>query len=152
MTNNPPSVYYPSVDANFIAILELLALAYSADPLLSASPYPQEIREHLTKAFCSFMKVSAESTEVTSVEDFSEQELINMVKTLRTLETSDLDAKEHANIIKVKAQLVERLTLMLERVVNIKRLNEFESRVLNFLDDLLTPEQKEILVDKLKDL
>ena len=144
--------YYPRVDTTLLADITLLVSAIRQDPDLSKSPYPPEVRAELLPLLSNSAPVTASGAPVDSV-DFSESEIITMLNQFKRLETSlqKLEVGEQIQVLKTKAQLVERLVLMLERVTNVKKMGEFQAEVLRFLDEMLTEDQKQLMLDRLLD-
>ncbi len=145
-------IYYPTLDTNFLATLDLLAKAYIQDPEFHESNYSDSVKNSLAVSITNLSTI-LEDTEEDDIADFGEKQIVAMLKKLNHIaKDKSLDSKEHANIIKIQAQLTERLTVLLERTVNIKKMNDFQIRILTFMDGFLSDEQKEILADSLKDI
>lgn len=54
-----------------------------------------------------------------------------------------LQVGDKIQIIKTRAGLIEKMAAMSERVVNIKRMSNFQSAVLGILDDLMNDDQRQ---------
>lgn len=144
---------------------------YDADPsFLKATdcPYDSETVEMLEQIFASRI-VEVEKIVTVTVEapadkearrerlTDEEQDLVDktvgdMLKELNKLGDGELglDTQTRVQIIKAKATLIDQMLKMHERVMNVKRIANFQSVVISILDDLVTDADRDVFLKRLE--
>lgn len=147
---------------------------FDADPEYFRSkecPYDDETNEMLEQIFASrivevekFVEVKV-PVEVSEEEQAArreklteeEQELVNktvgdMLKDLNKLGDGEtgLDTQTKVAIIKAKATLIDQMLKMHERVMNVKRIANFQTVVLSILDDLIPADDRHIFLTRME--
>jgi hypothetical protein len=80
------------------------------------------------------------------------KEIAQTLDDLRQLKLNarTLQPKDKIDIMKVQATLLEKLTMLEERNINIKRLSLFMSTVMGILDDLMPEDMRQIFIKRLQ--
>lgn len=77
------------------------------------------------------------------------QEIRDELKLLKT-DSLGLDTGDRIQIIKTRAQLIEKLVSMDEKVNNLKRLSLFQSVVMGILDDLMPEDRRKEFIKRIE--
>lgn len=84
-------------------------------------------------------------------------EITDLMKQLNDLGTGGgedgevkLPTGERIQIVKVKAQLIDQLLKMQERVFNIKRMSQFQEVVIGILQDLVSEDDRELFLKRIE--
>lgn len=76
-------------------------------------------------------------------------ELTNMSKT-EDGEMKQLDTKTKLDIIKVKTQLMDKLTLIRERLADVRKVAKFQAVVIGVLDDIVPEDRRDEFLKRLE--
>lgn len=144
---------------------------YDAEPTFfkaSECPYDAETVEMLEGIFASrivevekivTVTVEAEASKEARRERLNgeEQDLVDktvgdMLKELNRLGEGELglDTQTRVQIIKAKATLIDQMLKMHERVMNVKRVANFQTVVISILDDLVTDADRDVFLQRLE--
>ena len=89
--------------------------------------------------------------------DEGEQELVDktvaeLLKDLNKLGEGEmgLDTQTKVQIIKAKATLIDQMLKMHERVMNVKRISNFQTVVISILDDLIAPSDRSVFLQRME--
>lgn len=144
---------------------------YDADPTFlqeTDCPYDKETVAMLEQIFASRVveveKIVEKIIEVEAPKEArrerlteEEQELVDktvgdMLKDLNKLGEGEkgLDTQTKIQIIKAKATLIDQMLKMHERVMNVKRVANFQTVVISILDDLISEADRTIFLARLE--
>ncbi len=142
-----------------------------ADPSLLRTPecpYDAETIEMLEQIFASRIvevekivevQVESEAAKAERRERLTgeEQDLVDktvgdMLKELNKLGEGELglDTQTRVQIIKAKATLIDQMLKMHERVMNVKRVANFQTVVISILDDLISAADRDVFLKRLE--
>lgn len=164
---------FPTLRLAVVQGLLDLKRQYDADPLflrVPECPYDVETVEMLEKILTSrtveVEKIVEKIVEVEAKVDKAErrerltedeQELVDktvgdMLKDLNKLGEGEkgLDTQTKIQIIKAKATLIDQMLKMHERVMNVKRVANFQTVVISILDDLVSEADRDIFLQRLE--
>jgi hypothetical protein len=88
-----------------------------------------------------------------SEEDLAEleKEVRDLLTNLKAMEAGpSLDTNEKIQITKTKTTLIEKLLEMRERVMNVRRLSEFQTVVISVLDDLVDEDGRDAFLERIE--
>lgn len=142
---------YPSISDGLSAALNAVALGLKSDPnYLEQSPYSDQLKaalRALTVRSEAKVDMFAGNDDLTVIET-EIQDLLNQVKAMSS-EFSKLEPNEKIQFIKGSTALWDKLISSKERVMNLKKMKEFQARMIEVMQDYLTAEQRETLLDDL---
>lgn len=151
------SIFFPELNEKNIRLVKRL---YSEDPTFFEQPncpYSTDIIEIFTKESevldIGGVTVGDLDFDAMTNEDYLLAEVSALYKQLKDqgdkMANSDT-ASEKNTYFKLSAALLERLISMKERVINIKKMNEFTNQVLKIMEDTLDPDQKTTVMKRLR--
>lgn len=115
--------------------------------VLDDAPYSVEIKSW----FLRQLVVVPGSAEIGDLETEA-RALFQQMKTLSGEIAASNDVKEKIAILKVGAQLLEKLLILQERAADVKAYAKFQRDVIDILQEILNPEQRTLVMDRLKAL
>ena len=140
----PQPYHYPPLDEDFIFTLKMLLKAVKIDNLAHC-PYAPEEQDFLStqlaeKRTSNFLNLTPEEKAV-----WTEQESANLYDELKFMEKDfhKLEVNEKIQTIKTRQSLLEKLTTIQERSVNMQLMLQFQEEVMNLLSETLTETQLE---------
>lgn len=149
-------LYYPELNPKMLRDLEIIRqLAEEHPSYWLAAPYAGADML-LLQSWWGVKKVAAEKEPPREQEededdaDFLYAEVREVFKALREKRNAidaDGDALAYA---KTAASLLEKLITMQERSLNLKRIGEFYSTVMSIMEEVLVPEQRKTVMDRLE--
>lgn len=162
------NITYPTLRVTVLQGLRELKDHFNSDPKVLQSgncPYDAETIAILTQILTTRVEVrTVEVAAPAAAEDVrggllddEEKELVNKTisELLRDLNKlgegeSNLDTATKVAIIKAKATLIDQLLKQHERVMNVKRIAEFQSIVMAILDDLVSDEGRQQFLKRIE--
>lgn len=164
---------FPPLRMGVLASLMPLREALEADPAILDSPecpYDNETKDLLRKLVTPRVveKIVERTVEVAKKAgagpgnrkaklsadhvDEVEQDAKDLLIELKNLGNGEahLDTQAKVQIIKTKAALMERLTVMLERVVNVKKTASFVTTVIDIVQDLVEEGKRDEFLRRIK--
>jgi hypothetical protein len=162
------NTFYPQFDADMLLPIKLALTSISEDPLWLERPdcpYEKEVSELLWAMWLTFRTKPRQTREVSSGEGGAGEnaigvedkwrnvadeltELFNGLKEAKE-DTLDMEVKEKLNYYRVATSLLEKITGLGERAMNVRAVSEFQAKVLSVFDEVLTPEQRTRAMEKL---
>ncbi len=134
---------YPILDEDFIYTLRLLRSAISKDGEFLNCPYDEDFKELIRQSFVE--KRVSKFSSLTKMEKsvWLEKESADLYDELANLETDfrKLEVNERIQSIKTRQSLLEKLTSIQERGVNMQQMLQFQEEVMSLLGVVLTSEQ-----------
>ena len=139
---------YPSLSDGLAAALNAVALGIANDAnYLERAPWSDQLKAAL-RALGARRETKIDlftgNNDLTVIEA-EIQELLNQVKSM-SASFDKLDANEKIQFIKGSTALWDKLISSKERVMNLKAMKEFQARMIEVMQDYLTPEQRENLL------
>lgn len=165
------SFNYPPLRAALLQSLTNLKQLYDENPdFLEASPYDNEAKRVLQNLFAPKIVETIKEVEVVreakagrgrpsgdvalSPEDQDTviTDIKDLIQQLNQLDAGDkaLDTGERVKIINTKANLIDRLLKMQERVFNVKRMSSFQDTMIALMDDLISEKDRDVYLNRLK--
>lgn len=154
------NAYYPEIDVGLMLPLKVALGSMANDPLWlerAECPYDEETREELGKLFLAFRaksEVASAAVEFVASGDKwgdLENELTALFTELRTYSNNipDGDAKEKMAYFRTATSLLDKITGLAERAHNVRSVSQFTSKVISIFDDILSPEQRTLAIERL---
>lgn len=152
--------YYPEFDAGWLLPLRLVFESMQGDPLWlerQECPYDTEMTAALRDLWTKFRakaETKAVKSNLANADDKWTQlseEMTNLFDELKNF-SSDIsidDVKEQMAYFRTATSLLDKITGLAERIHNVKTVSDFRGRVLQVFDEVLTPEQRTIAMEKL---
>ena len=139
---------YPSLSDGLAAALNAVALGIANDAsYLERAPWSDQLKAAL-RALGARRETKIDlftGNDDLTVIEAEIQELLNQVKSM-SASFDKLDANEKIQFIKGSTALWDKLISSKERVMNLKAMKEFQARMIEVMQDYLTPEQRENLL------
>lgn len=141
--------HYPTLDPQVLRTLTLIQKLSDQDPTyLKKAPYPIEIVDFFPKKSESFT-VAVKSDETRDLEEEADI-LYNDLKALRpSMIGGNESSKDSFDYVKAATSLLEKVLNIKERASKIKEIDKFKATVIEFLADVVTPEQRTLFMDAL---
>jgi hypothetical protein len=146
--------HYPKIPTEFQkVILELKQLVattegYVKDP---ACPYGAEFKDLI-----SLWEGKASAQVLSDLKGGAEDAVLNelevMLKSTKNLDNEVKATADKVTMLKTKAQIVDKIIAARGRALNLKDLAEFQTVILSVLDEVLTKDQRAIVISRLKAL
>lgn len=152
--------YYPEFDQGWLLPLRLVFESMQGDPLWlerNECPYDKSMVDALRGLWLEF-KVKAESkvskSDLASADDKwtqLAQEMTSLFDDLKDFSSKIVieDVKEQMAYFRTATALLDKITGLAERIHNVKTVSDFRGRVLQVFDEVLSPEQRTIAMEKL---
>jgi hypothetical protein len=144
--------YYPSIDDALLVPFRALQqqLVKTPDLLTRAEcPYPPAIRAELTQ----LLQAPAPEAMDLDLEDIDtlEGEISQLYRNVKAFSAGMAQSKDKdaINLYKTLTSLLEKIMEMRGSVLNMKNMSDFQRRVLEVLDNIVTPEQRAEFIEKL---
>jgi len=170
MTN----IAFPTLRIGVLRALQTLKQHYLADPEIfdrPDCPYDIDVRDVLKEILTVEEKIVEKVVEKRVVNDsgagsrkkapgLNEEdqekiatELADLLEQLKDMEEGEgeqgLDQTARLAVFKLKTTIIEKIINLRERVLNIKRIAQFEAVVISILDDLVKEEDREVFLDRI---
>jgi hypothetical protein len=146
--------YYPAIDeAYFVPLNALKAQLEKTPELLTSSdcPYSPAVRRLVAEFVGGLARSAAvEGLDLDNI-DTLEGEIGQLYKDVKTLANGLQGStdKDVVQLYRTTASLLEKLLNMRGEVLNMKNMQDFKKRVIDVLDNLITPEQRAEFIEKL---
>lgn len=140
------NIHFPNISEDQVLLIRRVLRTINENPDYLSSPkcpYTDLVKEFLAE---QSRAGTGEGTDM-----FSEGNDVDVIdkqikKLMSDLETygqglQSGDTSEKLQYFKTKNSLIEKLLTNLERAANLKQVNEFRSIVIQFMDEILTPDQ-----------
>lgn len=137
--------YFPPLEKGPISTIRTIQRLMIEDPsYLDGSPYDAEI--------VAWLKTSVPQTQVdlnAPIEDL-ETEATKLYRFLRGLQPEGLlkGDKGALDYARVATSLLEKLLTVVERAAKVKEVGDFQNNVIEFMQDILSPEQRTLFMDR----
>lgn len=146
---------YPKIPDEFATALSAVAKALELNPGYldrSDCPYSLPLRSALVALRGAGAPVAAIFGENLADSDVIERELKELLTKMKNFgeKLEGLDANEKIQYFKASTGLWEKLIGMQERTLNLKKLSEFQSRVVEIMTDLMDVDQREEMMKRLE--
>ncbi|KQS84270.1 hypothetical protein [Rhizobium sp. Leaf383] len=144
--------YFPNITEDQILLMNRVTRSIAENPEYlndPKCPYTQTVKDYFTQQVAQTSAVPDlfEGDDVVAIER-QIQKLINDLEVYgQSLGAGD--ASEKLQYFKTKNSLIEKLLSNMERVTNLKLINEFRSVVIQFMDEILTPDQITIFMQRI---
>lgn len=145
--------YYPTLTGTDMTPFRVLKSQLALDPdYLSRPdcPYPQVLKAELAELLTGRVKA------VRKLDDADDLliELTGVYDSLKEMgeQIGTIDAKDKIQWMKAQVSVLERLTELMSRVVNMRQMSRFRRVVLELLDNILEPAQRTLFVEKLGEI
>lgn len=157
MNNN----YYPELDAGHLLPIKIALGSMLNDALWldrAGCPYDPELCSALKELFIAFRTKQVIETRETATIDGAVDKWANLEAELNTLfselrnysgSIEEGDAKEKMAYFRASTSLLEKIVGLSERAHNVKSVSDFQSKVISIFDEILTPEQRTLAMEKL---
>ncbi len=168
MTN----IAFPTLRIGVLRALQTLKQHYLADPEVfdsPACPYDIDVRNVLKEILQVEVKETVVEKRVVNDgtperrkkapglnEEDQEKiatELSELLEQLKDMEggggEAGLDQTARLAVFKLKTTIIEKIINLRERVLNVKRIAQFEAVVISILDDLVKEEDREVFLDRI---
>lgn len=166
-------IAYPTLRIGVLRALQTLKQQYMADPEIfdrPDCPYDIDVRKVLGEILTVEEKIVEKVVEKRIVNDGGERkkkapglneedqekiatELAELLEQLKDMEEGEgekeLDQSARLAVFKLKTTIIEKIINLRERVLNIKRIAQFEAVVIGILDDLVSEDDREIFLDRI---
>lgn len=146
------SQYYPDITADSLTPFRTLVALLNKDPgllLRSDCPYEPKTLEFLTRYFGKPPEEEYDLEALSDPENL-DHELAKLYAGLIRFQNSDrIDPKERVQWAKAMTGILNKIIEMRERVFNLKKYSNFQTRVMTFLETVATPDQRTEFVDML---
>lgn len=155
--------HYPPLDDRTVWGVSIICRMLRTDPnYLDAPdcPYPAETRRYLAAigglaaatpapAVPAALEV-ADAEAVLSLDDL-ETQIARLLRDLKDFgeHLQQGDVAGHNTYFRTSAALIEKLLTMKEKAGGLRQVGEFQEKVLAFVDEVLTPDQRTRLMDRL---
>ncbi len=148
--------YYPPITGADLTPLRVLQSQLALDPdYLSRAecPYPQSVRDELRQLLVSGVAAAPAARKLDDADDLL-IELTSVYDTLKDMgeDISNIDAKDKIQWMKAQVSVLERLTDLMARTVNMRQISKFRRVVLELMDNVLEPSQRTVFVQKLGEI
>lgn len=142
--------YYPPIDVAVVRNLNIVKkLAAEQPDYFENSPYPKEIEDFLNSKVV--VKNDGRKVEVES----GKLDVLNEIQTTYTELKNHIPAKEDSaatmSYFRTRASLLDKLLEQMERGRNQKQISEFYQKVLEILEEVCSPTQRNIFQEQLRD-
>jgi len=146
---------YPKIPDEFATALSAVAKAVELNPGYldrPDCPYGTALKNALNGLRGAGTQVEAIFNENTEDLDVIERELKELLTKMKNFgeKLDGLDANEKIQYFKASTGLWEKLIGMQERTLNLKKLSDFQSCVVEIMDDLLSVDQREEMMKRLE--
>lgn len=157
MSTETSGYYYPPIPPEaFPPVVTMLRLlAQNGDEYLEQSPYPPILVQ-----FFASMQVGPKGGSdliINSDQDkwiILEKEARSLFNELKV--TKDRfkpeDVTEQMQYFRTAASLLEKLIGLQERAIGLKQMSDFQAGIIKFMDEILTPDQRTIFMERLESI
>ena len=166
-------IAYPTLRIGVLRALQTLKQHYLADPEIfdrPDCPYDIDVRKVLKEILEIEVRVEERVVEKRVVNDGGERrkkapglneedqekiatELAELLEQLKDMEEGEgekeLDQTARLAVFKLKTTIIEKIINLRERVLNVKRIAQFEAVVIGVLDDLVSEDDREVFLDRI---
>lgn len=168
-------ITYPTLRIGVLRALQDLKRHYSADPEIFSRddcPYDLDVRAVLSEILAVETVTVEKIVEKIVVNDgaVSERrgkaaglneadqenianELSELLEQLKSMEEgkgeAELDQAARLAVFKLKTTIIEKIINLRERVLNIKRIANFEAVIIGVLDDLVSEDDREVFLERI---
>lgn len=139
---------YPNLDEAQVGNFSVVFRHLAADPgYLENAPYSADVCEWFKRwqPLDADFKVGVDDLEAEA------RSLFQKLKKLES-EIDGMEIKDRLTYLKTAHGLLDRLIILQERATNVKKYTKFQSDVLQILEEIMSPEQRTMVMDRLKDL
>lgn len=144
--------YYPAIDDPLLTPFRALQAQLEQFPDLltrAECPYTPEIREFLAALFAAEVKSPLDDLDLEDLDNL-EGQITDLYKRINRfsagIEKNDKDA---LTFFRASAGLLEKMVSMRQAVFSAKNHSEFQTRIMDVMDNVLTAEQRSEFVEKL---
>ena len=152
------SNYYPNMDSVVLFPTKLVLGSMLNDPLWldrAECPYDTETKDELRTLFSQLRapgktvraEVARSGDRMTDLSD----DLDTLFNDLREFSghITEGDTKEWMAYYRTATSLLDKITGLSERALNVKAVSDFQAKVIAVFDDILTPELRTLAMEKL---
>jgi hypothetical protein len=142
--------HYPNITDAFLTPIRAIEVQTATFPDIldrPECPYSPEVKSFLRKLF-SIEKASAPAKE------YSEDELVGEISALyEELKGVDVkaDPKDMISLLKARGDLLTKLVTQKEKALNIRDVAHFQRTVVEVLEHIVSPAQRNEFLERLKD-
>lgn len=154
MTDQP---YYPEINKAYLTPLEVIVEQMDLYPeyLGAKCPYTKEMKALLGRLRTS-LSGSAPKVSFFGRSGSNYQALLDEILSLyeelndfgQSLTTED--TAETMSYLRTKTSLIQKIVEMSERALGLKRLSEFQNTMMDIMENVLNPDQRTQVMDKLR--
>jgi len=149
--------FYPSIPEGWVLPLRAALTQMAANPnYLSAldCPYGPALITFLSEMSAPGASGPSDYENAADKNEYIEMEIGRVITDLNLLQAGlgKADHSEKLAVAKARTGLIEKLVLSRERIANVREMNQFVSKVTQFLDDLCTKDQITELKNRLRGL
>ena len=137
----------PEAAQTVVTILKLVAgdAGYLLD---EACPYPGDLKVAMRAVALVKADEVVEGMDKWDRLEHEAQQLFNSLKKTKINETGDMS--DQMAYYRTMTSLLEKLVSLQERAAGLKQMSEFQNAIIQFLDELCTPDQRTNLMERLK--
>lgn len=154
MTDQP---YYPEINSSYMTPLEVIAEQMDLYPeyLGPKCPYSKEMKALLSRLKASSSAGAGETPFFGRSGDKWQallDEILNLYQELNDFgaNLSTEDTAETMSYLRTKTSLIQKIVEMSERALGLKRLSEFQNTMMDIMENVLDPDQRTQVMDKLR--
>jgi hypothetical protein len=148
-------LFYPTLtDASLLPVKAVLAQAKHHDGYLDRDecPYPGSVKDLLRQVLAPAKVVVDEVDFDEAKPEAMRLQILRLMRELRDMR-DQLGSKDHSEklaYLKLYPVLIEKLIGLEERATNLKTMSEFQSTILQFLDEICDKDQRTELMKRLR--
>lgn len=143
--------YFPPIDGDLIHTLKILKSVLE-ECGLEDSPYDEETKSFFSEVFQA--EKDSEYLNFAPIDKvkWTETEAANIYKAVKNLAIGRLETSERIQALKTRKDLLEKLTNIMEKSINMQKMLEFQEQVMTFMETHLSKEQLEEFLKGLEDV
>lgn len=149
--------FYPTIPESWVLPLRAALTQMAANPGYLDNvdcPFSPSLKGLLRELSAPGAAGPSDYEAATDKNEYIELEIGRVITDLNLLQAGlgKADHTEKLAVAKARTGLIEKLISSRERIANVREMNQFVSRVMQFLDDLCTPDQITDLKNRLRGL
>lgn len=124
---------------------------------ISESPWPASIKSMFADLYRRIRDAASQASDITdeelnSIDVEKEARKLFVRMTRHHSDFGEMDASERNQYFRVRTALLEKLQQIEEKAKDVKKRNEHDKLIFDIFSDILTVDQKELFLEKLKAL